>query len=158
MTEAERVIAILREKGKTVATAESCTGGLLGKLLTDISGSSAVYPGGIISYCNEIKHDILNVDQEILDKEGPVCEEVAKQMAEGVRMLFGTDYGLSTTGIAGPNGDGSGKPVGLVYVAVADEEDTQVFELHLTGNRDTVREKASEILFQHLIERCGGTD
>lgn len=158
MTEAQRTVALLKCAGKTAATAESCTGGLLGKLLTDVSGSSAVYPGGVISYSCEVKHRILGVSQALLDAEGPVCPAVAEQMAEGVRRVIGADYGISTTGIAGPNGDGSGKPVGLVYIAAAGPDGTLVRELHLNGDRDTVRNRAAQSALQLLCELLAGKD
>ncbi len=148
--EAKRVVALLQEIGKTVATAESCTGGLLGKCLTDVSGSSGVYPGGVISYSCDVKYRILGVDRHLLDTEGAVCPEVAKQMAEGVRRVIGADYGISTTGIAGPNGDGSGKPVGLVYVAIASSMRTQVYTLHLSGSREEIRENTAKAAFSFL--------
>lgn len=153
MDEARQVVELLRAAGKTVATAESCTGGLLGKLLTDVSGSSAVYPGGVISYSCEVKNKVLGVSQALLDAEGPVCPTVAEQMAQGVRRVIGADFGIATTGIAGPNGDGSGKPVGLVYIAVADAERAEVRELHLSGGRDDVRMAAARSAFQLLLER-----
>ena len=147
---AKRIVARLRRMGKTVATAESCTGGLLGKCLTDVPGSSAVYPGGVISYSCEVKHKLLGVDRTLLATEGAVCPAVAGQMAEGVRRVLGTDYGVATTGLAGPDGDGSGKPVGLVYVAVATPEKTQVHTLLLSGNRERIREKAAKAALSFL--------
>lgn len=152
MDEARQVVGLLRAAGKTVATAESCTGGLLGKLLTDVSGSSAVYPGGVISYSCEVKHRVLGVSQALLDAEGPVCPAVAEQMAQGVRRVIGADFGIATTGIAGPNGDGSGKPVGLVYIACASDKGTEVCELHLSGSRDEVRTAAARCVFQLVLK------
>ena len=142
----------LRQLGRTVATAESCTGGLLGKRLTDLSGSSAVYPGGVISYCDDVKHRVLGVSQADLETLGAVSEPVARQMAEGVRRLLGSDYGVSTTGLAGPNSDGSGKPVGLVYVALAGPMGARVRELHLRGDRDAVRVQAADEALALLLE------
>lgn len=152
MDEAIRVISYLRRAGKTLATAESCTGGLLGKLLTDVPGSSAVYPGGVISYCNAVKHAVLGVDSGLLEREGAVCGAVAAQMAEGVRRLMHADFGISTTGVAGPGSDDRGNPQGLVYAAIADGKSTKVFELRLSGNRDEIRENAAKEIFFHLLE------
>ena len=134
----------LKDQQKTIATAESCTGGLLGKSITDVSGSSAVYPGGVISYCNRIKHEILGVDQKDLDTLGPVSATVAQQMAEGVRRVIGADLGVSVTGIAGPNSDETGRPVGLVYIAASDGLTTLIREYRFDGDRAAVREQAAE--------------
>lgn len=147
-----QVLHLLKDRAQTLATAESCTGGLLGKRMTDLSGSSAVYPGGVISYCDEVKHRVLGVVQEDLDAYGAVSEQVARQMAEGVRRLLGSDYGVSTTGLAGPNSDGSGKPVGLVYVALATAAGTTVRELHLKGDRAAVRTQAADEALALLLE------
>lgn len=152
MDEAQKIVDILKKLGKTVATAESCTGGLIGKLLTDVSGSSAVYPGGVISYSCEIKHRLLGVDRATLDAEGAVCAAVAAQMAEGVRALMGADYGLSTTGIAGPGSDEFDRPVGLVYAAAADGVRTRVFELRLSGDRDSIRRQSARTALCRLME------
>jgi len=140
----ERMVEVLKARAISIATAESCTGGLLGKSITDVSGSSAVYPGGVISYCNRIKHEILGVDQELLDTLGPVSEPVARQMAEGVRRVIGADYGVGVTGIAGPNSDETGRPVGLVYIGASDGETTLVREFHFDGDRTAVRAQAAE--------------
>lgn len=152
MDEAIRVVSFLRCAGKTLATAESCTGGLLGKLLTDVPGSSTVYPGGVISYCNEVKRSVLGVDSELLEAEGAVCAAVAAQMAEGVRRLMDVDYGISTTGVAGPGSDERGNPQGLVYAAIAEEKRTKVLELRLSGTREEIREAAARNIFFHLLE------
>ena len=144
ITQIEVLVQRLKDLGLTVSTAESCTGGLLGKSITDISGSSAVYPGGVISYCNRIKHQILGVDQNLLDTLGPVSEPVARQMAEGVRRVIGADLGLSVTGIAGPNSDDTGRPVGLVYIGASNGHRTLVREYHFDGDRTAVRAQAAE--------------
>ena len=144
ITQVEVLIQRLKDRNLTVSTAESCTGGLLGKAITDIPGSSAVYPGGIISYCNRIKHTLLDVDQKLLDTMGPVSEPVARQMAEGVRRLIGADLGLSVTGIAGPNSDDTGRPVGLVYVGASFGDRTVVREFRFDGDRGAVRAQAAE--------------
>ena len=144
ITQIEILVQFLKERGMTVSTAESCTGGLLGKSITDVPGSSAVYPGGVISYSNRIKHALLGVDQALLDTLGPVSEPVARQMAEGVRRVIGTDLGVGITGIAGPDSDGSGRPVGLVYVSASNGETTLVREHHFDGDRPAVRVQAAE--------------
>lgn len=139
---AAELIALLLERGQTAATAESCTGGLLGKLLTDIPGSSGAYLGGVISYTCPVKERLLGVDHDTLEALGPVSKPVARQMAEGARRVMKASFGLATTGLAGPDGDGSGKPVGLVYVALAGEGWTLCDELRLTGGRMEIREQA----------------
>ena len=150
----DALVALLRKQGKTVATAESCTGGLIGKRLTDVSGSSAVYRGGVISYTIDVKRDVLGVPEAILAAHGAVSAETAQAMAEGVRMLIGADYAVSSTGLAGPNGDGSGKPVGLVYLAVASAvKPTVVREYHFDGNREQIRLAAAEAAEQLLADQ-----
>ena len=151
MDEAIAVVTFLQKTGKTLATAESCTGGLLGKLLTDVPGSSAVYPGGVISYCYEVKHAVLVVDAELLEREGAVCAPVASQMAKSVRNLMNADYGISTTGVAGPDSDDRGNPEGLVYAAIADDDGTKVLRLQLSGTREEIREGAAKALFSALL-------
>lgn len=148
--EAAELITLLLERGQTAATAESCTGGLLGKLLTDVPGSSGAYLGGVISYTCPVKERLLGVDHETLETLGPVSKPVARQMAEGARRVMRADFGLATTGLAGPDGDGSGKPVGLVYVALAGENWTLCDELRLDGGRREIREQACAHALQML--------
>lgn len=149
---AEKVISALKSSGKTVCTAESCTGGLLGKLLTDIPGSSAAYLGGVISYTNAVKQRLLHVSEHTLSRFTAVSEQTASEMAIGVRRLLGADYALSVTGLAGPDGDGSGRAVGLVYVGLCSETVCRVIELHLCGSRDEIRRAAAEAAFNMLSE------
>ncbi|MDR1589842.1 MAG: competence/damage-inducible protein A [Oscillospiraceae bacterium] len=114
-----RAVELLRESGKTVAAAESCTGGLIAKRLTDVPGASAVFPGGVTAYSAESKISLLGVAPGVIEKYGAVSRETAIAMAEGARGLFGSDIGLGVTGIAGPDGDGSGLPPGTVFIALA---------------------------------------
>ena len=151
-TRSEVVIARLQEQGLTLATAESCTGGLIGKLLTDVPGASAVYKGGVISYVNEIKHRLLGVEQETLDVCTAVSRETAHEMARGARERLLTDCAVSVTGLAGPAGDGTGRPVGLVYIAVDMAGFSFCKELHLSGNRAQIREQAAEAAFQLILD------
>jgi competence/damage-inducible protein CinA C-terminal domain len=148
----ELLVQRLKDRKLTVSTAESCTGGLLGKSITDVSGSSAVYPGGVISYCNRIKHDLLGVDQGLLDSLGPVSLAVAFQMARGVRRAIGADLGLSVTGIAGPNSDETGRPVGLVYIGAALGTMSLVREYRFQGDRTAVRAQAAEAAAELAME------
>ena len=152
MDNAVRLVKALKAAGKTVATAESCTGGLIGKRITDVSGSSGVYPGGVISYSCEIKRRVLGVDAAVLETVGPVCETVAAQMAEGVRTLMGSDFGISSTGVAGPNSDDFNNPVGLVYIGLTDGDHTRVVSLHLTGDRESIRVQAAERALCELLD------
>ena len=149
---AERALSHLREQGLTLATAESCTGGLIGKLLTDVPGASQVYKGGVISYTNEVKHALLGVEQETLDVCTAVSRETAHEMARGARERCGADCGVSVTGLAGPDGDGTGRPVGLVYIAIDTAGFSFCRELHLTGDRAAIRTQAAEAVFQLLLD------
>ncbi len=149
---AEQAIALLAAKKATLATAESLTGGMLGQLLTSVSVRSADYRGWVISYCNAVKHQVLGVSAQDLEQLGAVSAPVARQMAEGTRRLLQTDYGLSTTGIAGPNSDETGKPVGLVYIALSGPAGTQVRELHLQGDRNQIRQQTCQAVLALLKE------
>ncbi len=126
---AEKIVSRFIENGVTLSVAESCTGGWLSKILTDISGISSIYSGGICSYSNEIKMKFLGVKEETLSSFGAVSEQTAREMAHGVRNAMGTQIGVGITGIAGPASDNTEKPVGLIYVAVTDGNKTQVTEL-----------------------------
>lgn len=131
----EAVVAMLKEHHLKVATAESCTGGLIAKRITDVPGASEVFECGIISYANEIKHKVLGVSEDDLNKYGAVSEPVAKQMAQGALKVSGADIAVSVTGIAGPDSDSTSKPVGLVYIGLADKENVWVREIR-TSRRD----------------------
>jgi len=136
----EEVVAeLLLQKNVTIATAESCTGGLIASKLTDIPGISKVFCRGIVSYSNESKIENLGVKRETLAKYGAVSRETAIEMAEGIRNVAGTDLGLSVTGIAGPGGGSKEKPVGLVYIGLADKFGVNVKELRLMGDRGKIR-------------------
>lgn len=139
----EVVGRLLRAQGKTIAVAESCTGGLIGQRLTAIPGSSAYVRGGVIAYHNEVKSGVLGVPEDLLRVHGAVSEPVAAAMADGVRSLTASDIGVSVTGIAGPDGGTPEKPVGLVFIAVADGHRTRVEKLRLGGGRDVIRESAA---------------
>lgn len=142
--------------GKTLATAESCTGGLLGASLTAVPGASRVYKGGIISYWSQIKAKLLDVSEDDLQNLGPVSVEVARQMAAGARNALESDYALSVTGLAGPEGDGFGRPVGTVFIGLAGDFGTEVEEFHFAGDRDAVRAQAAEAALRMLLNRLRG--
>ncbi|MCB2209671.1 nicotinamide-nucleotide amidohydrolase family protein [bacterium] len=143
----------LTQAGLTVATAESCTGGLLGHILTSVSGSSAYYAGGVIAYSNAVKEALLGVGHETLLAHGAVSHETAREMAAGARKKLNADIGLSTTGIAGPTGGTAEKPVGLVYIGISTAEETESFECHFDGNREEVKEQTVEKLLGKLIAK-----
>ena len=130
---------LLRTHGATLATAESCTGGLLAGRLTEVPGSSDYFIAGVVSYANEAKQDLLNVPRELLETHGAVSEPVAAAMARGIRARAATTYGIGITGIAGPGGGTEEKPVGLVYLALADANECKVRKLLLPGDRQLVR-------------------
>ncbi len=148
------VLMALREDGETLATAESCTGGLVAKRLTDVSGASDVFLGGAVTYANEAKVKMLGVSEDDLNKYGAVSETVAAQMAEGVRTALGADFGISTTGIAGPTGGTDKKPVGTVYVGVSSKNGTKVKKLSLSPMRDReyIRTVASTGALSMILE------
>ena len=136
---ARRVIERASSANKTIACAESLTGGLIAGTLTAIPGSSQVVRGGIVSYVNDVKRKELGVDETLLEREGAVCEEVARQMAAGVRQGIGTDIAVAVTGIAGPGGEEPGKPVGTVWAACATESGCEATCFHFEGDRQEVR-------------------
>ena len=138
--------------GKTLATAESCTGGGIGSAITAVSGSSAVYRGGIISYCNEIKHALLGVNADLLKTVGAVSAPVAREMAMGARKALEADVAVSVTGLAGPGGDEYGNPVGTVFIGYADERVALAREYHFGGDRDQVRQQAIVAALELILE------
>ncbi|HOJ11366.1 MAG TPA: competence/damage-inducible protein A [Clostridiales bacterium] len=141
--EMEEVVAeLLLSSGLTISIAESCTGGLISKTLTDIAGISQVFMSGVVSYSNSAKINILGVRPITIEKYGAVSENTAVEMAENIRNISGTDIGLSVTGIAGPGGATPEKPVGLVYVALASKDGVQIKELKLWGERSRIRNVA----------------
>ncbi|MCX8032301.1 MAG: competence/damage-inducible protein A [Thermoleophilia bacterium] len=152
----EVVGATLQAQGLTVAVAESCTGGLLGRRLTDVPGSSRYFLGGVIAYDNRVKERLLGVPAELLASKGAVSQEVAEAMAQGVRHLLGTDCGLATTGIAGPEGGTPEKPVGLVFVACATSTRVTVEKLRLFGERNQIRERAAYSALDLLRRELAG--
>ncbi|NLJ72367.1 MAG: competence/damage-inducible protein A [Syntrophomonadaceae bacterium] len=138
--ELEKIVAdILKEQQKTLAVAESCTGGLIAKLLTDLPGSSAYFWGGVVSYSNEAKQELLGVASDTLTNFGAVSEETAIEMARAIKNLANTSLGLAVTGIAGPEGGSIEKPVGLVYISLASEQGVMVNEYNFVGDRDSIR-------------------
>ncbi|MHC4561841.1 MAG: competence/damage-inducible protein A [Planctomycetota bacterium] len=140
----------LRRSGQTLSTAESCTGGLIGEMITAVSGSSEYYTGGVVAYANEVKQRLLEVPEKLLTEHGAVSEPVAAAMAEGCRRRFGTDWAVSVTGIAGPTGGGPDKPVGLVFTAVAGPKGTTVTRHMFVGPREIVRLRSARSALNEL--------
>ncbi len=147
------VVQLLCEKGLTVATAESCTGGLVAKKITEVPGSSHCFHCGFVTYSNEKKEQLLKVPHEILEKHGAVSEETALCMSKGVKEASGSDIGIGITGIPGPGGGSPEKPVGLVNFSICAEGVHKVYRLNLSGSRDVVRERAS-LYALDAIRRC----
>lgn len=147
----QEILGKLKDSGKTLAVAESCTGGLIGARITSVSGSSVCFLGGIISYSNDIKEKLLGVPGEMLARHGAVSEQVAGAMAEGVQRETGSDFAISVTGIAGPEGGTEQKPVGLVYIGLAGAGDTVVRRFVFEGDRTTVRQSAVEAALTMLL-------
>ena len=148
----DAVVALLRERRQTVATAESCTGGTLAGRLTNVAGSSEVFETGVITYSNDAKVDLLKVPQAIVGAFGAVSPEVAKSMAERVRELAGADFGISITGIAGPGGGSAEKPVGLVYIGLATAGGVRATRNLFTGTRADVRLRSTQVALGMLRE------
>ena len=146
-----QVIAALKARGLTLAAAESCTGGLTAKRLTDVPGASAVFLGGVVSYTNGVKERALGVPHDMLEEYGAVSEPVARAMAEGVRRLTCADLALSVTGVAGPDKDDRGHDVGTVYIALSAQNETTVQLLHLSGGRSAIRAAAADEMLRMLL-------
>jgi len=150
---ARKAVAALQEQGLKLATAESCTGGWVAKLITDIPGSSAVFDRGFVTYSNSAKQQQLSVEEGLLLREGAVSEGVARAMASGTLGVSGADVSLSITGIAGPGGGTPEKPVGTVWIAWADPSVVEASCFHFEGERDEVRRQAVAAALEGMISR-----
>ena len=150
---AERLFQTCVDRGLTVATAESCTGGLVAHAITEIAGSSAYYLGGFVTYADDVKRDQLGVPPELLAAHGAVSAQVARAMAEGARSRLGTDLGVAITGIAGPGGGSAEKPVGLTYVAVADAAGVDVRRHLWPGDRSANKRDSAVAALELLLDR-----
>ncbi|MCU0848186.1 MAG: CinA family nicotinamide mononucleotide deamidase-related protein [Spirochaetes bacterium] len=146
----EELLGLLLERGETLSVAESCTGGLISKRITDIPGSSASFIGGIVAYSNDIKTGFLGVPHELIDRFGAVSEEVAAAMAEGVRNGYAADFGVSTTGIAGPGGGNENKPVGTVCFGFSKDSETMTLTRNFSGDREMIRNISSLFAIEYL--------
>ena len=158
MTLEERTVNLLKEKNMVMACAESCTGGLIAKRITDVSGSSYVFSCGIVSYSNEIKEKVLGVKHETLENFGAVSEQTVREMVAGVLKISGADIAVSVSGIAGPNSDNTNKPVGTIWLAVSNGKKTYV--RHLCENfvdnvRNSNRNYASDVALELILLMAG---
>jgi nicotinamide-nucleotide amidase len=152
--ELEKTIGnLLREKGWTLSIAESCTGGLICDRITNISGSSDYFMGGMVTYSNESKAEHLGIPSAIIKRYGAVSPQVARRMAQGVRKAFHTTFGLSTTGVAGPTGGTRRSPIGRVFIGISDGRRTWVKREDLKGGRREIKKKATEKALQVFYER-----
>ena len=141
----------LIRRGEMMATAESCTGGLIASSIVNEAGSSAILKGGIVAYQNEVKRDLLGVSEDVLDKYGAVSEQTVKEMAEGARKKFNCEWAVATSGIAGPTGAEPGKPVGTVWMCVANSLQNEAFCEIFSGNREQIREKSVYMIMSKLL-------
>lgn len=146
----------LAAQGATLSTAESCTGGLIAARCTDVPGSSAWFTGGVVAYANEVKRDVLGVGPDLLAAHGAVSEPVVRAMAAGVRRLTGTRLAVAVSGVAGPDGGTPEKPVGTVWVAVADGENMQAERFLFSGDRAAVRNATVDAALNMLLALCDG--
>lgn len=153
----EAVFRLCRDRHLTLSAAESCTGGLIAKRLTDVPGASQIFLGGVVSYTNEVKNHVLGVPASLLEAYGAVSAPVARAMAVGVRVLTGSDLALSVTGLAGPGGDDQGTPVGTVFTALSAPEGIFVRRLTLGGSRERIRvlsaHHAYDLLRRYLTDQ-----
>ncbi len=155
MNSADRLVNRLVQLGRTCSTAESCTGGGIGFAITAVPGSSAVFRGGVISYDNSVKHEVLGVAEEILETKGAVSRECAMAMADGARRLMKTDISVSVTGIAGPGGGSAEKPVGLVWFGLSTARGTSAERMVFPGGRAEVRAATVEHALGLLLSALG---
>ena len=148
----KKIVDKLKKQNLKIATAESCTGGLLAHTLTSISGSSKYFDRGVISYSNESKIELLDVSQKTLIEHGAVSEQTANEMALGVKNRSNVDVGISTTGIAGPTGGTKEKPVGLVYISVVTPKKSKTKKFNFSGDRLEIKESTCNAALEMLIE------
>ena len=153
---AKLLVDMCIQKKCTIGFAESCTGGMVSQIITDIAGSSEIFIGSIISYSNKIKINQLKVDATIIDTHGAVSSKCADAMAKGAKEVLGVDYSIAITGVAGPTGGTDDKPVGLVYIAISSDKNTVVFEERLKGDRESIRIRSANIALFKLLEIIKG--
>ena len=149
---ASRVIEIFREKGLSLALAESCTGGMIAETITNVAGASDIFYGSAVTYVNSAKEHLLGVAHDTLEKHGAVSSECAAGMADGARRVYGADVAMSVTGIAGPGGGSAAKPVGTVWFGVATKEGAETFRRRFDGDRAAVRRQTVAEVLRRLAE------
>lgn len=149
---APHVIEIFREKGLSLALAESCTGGMIAETITNVAGASDIFYGSAVTYVNSAKEHILGVARETLEKHGAVSSECAEEMACGARRVYGADVAMSVTGIAGPGGGSEAKPVGTVWFGLATKDGAETFRRRFDGDRAAVRRQTVEEVLRRLAE------
>ena len=152
MTDIIHLLDNLRERGLVLATAESCTGGMIAAAITDIAGSSAVFDRGFVTYSNQSKTDMLGVSAATIEEFGAVSEETCREMLQGALANSAANIALATTGIAGPSGGSAEKPVGTVYVGIAQRSNIRVIKFQLSGSREQIRAKAMERALGMLLQ------
>ncbi|HEX2965549.1 MAG TPA: nicotinamide-nucleotide amidohydrolase family protein [Syntrophorhabdaceae bacterium] len=152
----KKISAILVRRGMNISVAESCTGGLISKRITDIAGSSTYFLSGLVTYSNAAKTKYLSVPERTIARHGAVSEIVARDMAKGVRKSLDADIGLSVTGIAGPGGGSTEKPVGLVYMALSSQKKVFAAKFVFSGNRTQIRKQAADKALQMLLDYLEG--
>lgn len=148
---------LLSKKRLSLTVCESCTGGLLGSMITSIPGSSKYFKGGIIAYSNEVKKNVVGVKEHTLKTSGAVSEQTAQQMAQSTRKIIKSNIAISITGIAGPGGGTKEKPVGTVFIAIADNKKIKVYKFHFKGNRNQIRKKVCFQALKLIIDFIKGT-
>jgi len=156
MRELSRLKRILIQRGYRVSVAESCTGGLLSKTLTDISGSSEYFVAGLVTYSNEAKMSLLGVRKKTLDTYGAVSRDTASEMLNGLKRRFKTDICVSITGIAGPTGGSRRKPVGTIFIGLSIRGRTYIYHKKFCGDRNSIREETVRFILRVIIEKSGG--
>ncbi len=152
MSNAEKLVKLLNEHNFTVSTAESCTGGLISKKITDVSGSSSVFGFGFVTYANEAKQELLDVPRYIINEFGAVSHETALKMSKGAKLKSRSDFSVAVTGIAGPSGGSPQKPVGLVYISCSGKRGSICTKNIFSGSRGEVREQTAEKALSQLIK------
>lgn len=150
-----RIYRQLSSMGKTLVTAESCSGGLIAHRITNVPGASEYFVGGVVAYSNRIKELLIGVAPATLERHGAVSAATAQEMAEGARRRFDADYGLAVTGLAGPSGGSAEKPIGLVYIAVASEAGARVTRNQFDGDRESIKRQTAETALRQLLEVLG---
>lgn len=152
-----KIQEVLYESGKTLGTAESCTGGRIAEAIISVPGASQYFKGGVISYTNEVKENLLNVSHDVLEEQTAVCEEVAREMVIGACKVLGTDYAISVTGVAGPSGGTPQIPVGTIWIGYGTPDDVRTFSLSEDFGRDInlsiATNKALRLFYDYFVEK-----